>query len=1059
MKVSQMIYTACGKERKGDFSTWSKTSDITIEECRCIETVMSYRYKPVDMPYVPTEEDIKKYCPKKYAYFILNSGRKCIAQTNYVSNVYSDLDKRLGNFVIHAFIFDELDDNIMPFDMFNSKQFKDILTYKEWHDDPIPESLPQLDITPFDCQFSDSEIKQAFATYKAGLVPFIQSLLDGVSDENYLVLDAKDEDLPILYHIANLFLSKEQRKQYTLANLFLLANDYSFKMSGVKCIKVRSLYHGDKRPVDFTMPEAQGNLIFSFLSNKFSPVQVSPFLQNLVTVFESLPANEFVKRLEEINTLKDRIHEDGVMTIAVLNFLAKQYQLLDLSFDNYSRLMNIVINNGLQGEKEALLDAYAFGFVSNRWALDQQTLALLKRVYPLLDEQNKAKMMEQLMNNIARFVDPSLDPENYLTRFKEVIFSYEDFVKGFIVKPFQVGAYQENYFALGALIYAISKNMGEKSVLWTNVRALFMASLRRHEINEVRALLRYVEGQTSNAFNKDWAYKYVYLYSLEAKNKEGRDISLYNETSDNATLSFGFEILDLVDESQKEEYLFKFINKAYKNPRFIDLYLSKRKFNNVFNAVETTNERFFFDNIYKRFIPAALSENSVNDAFAHIDDVLENLRLEYLELLINSVYRMRGFAIIYIAQKERRNALFAQYEEKYGEWIYNNLYLPLIPENGGVSREEIEAIFKVASSLEENARAKYLTHAFAKLNANGIFLAYYIKEAKKDQPFYSHLELELKKAYPAEFEQFAKRKSSSVFEEQANVDDRALEIYFNEHYKKGEDAGAYIKQLDKYLTRLLVERKDRFIQYVFERLLPSFNGVEDNFQDMMDIYALIENKIYSLDMNFLIDRFDTINRRNEVLTKLNEKLLANNKPTSGKYEVIRFLYKVKFLKVLEDVRDNSLYNGLNEKQLAFVFDEALDLLLKCYFEMRRRTTEPLKMFEVFFKAPYEKCKVLDNLLRVYLETNFRERLGNYFFVDLIVYALASEENDLQRFSKNFVDKYLEDMADDRLAKRAIEEAVSRAGGRKDPKGEKVNRYLEEFNANHKRGFFGFGKRK
>ena len=1050
MKVSQMIYTACGKERKGDFSTWSKTSDITIDECRCIETVMSYRNKPVDMPYVPTEEDIKKFCPKKYAYFVLNSGRKCLAQTNYVSNVYSDLDKRLGNFVIHAFIFDELDEGITPFDLFNCKQFKDALSYKEWHDDPIPESLPELEITPFDCKISDSDMKAIFASYKPGIVSFIQALLNGVSDENYIVLDAKDEDLPALYHIASLFLSKEQKRDLTFSNLFLLANDYTFKMSGVKCIRVRSLYHGDKRPVDFTMPEAQGNLIFSFLSNKFTNVEVSLYLEKLVALFESVPSKEFVKRLEEINALKDRIREDGVTTIAVLNFLAKKYELLDLNFNEYNRLLDIVLRNNLQDEKEALLDAYKFGFASEKWLpLTEQTLPLLRKIYPLLSEQNKVSALEILLKDLDRFVDPSLNPESYLNRFKETIFSYDDYVKIYLKKPFQVGEYKQNFFALGALIYALSKGLGDKNVHWTNVRTIFMSSMRKHELGEVKSLLNYVEANLDGSFNREWAYKYIYLYSIEAKNKEGKDISLYNESSDTPTLSFGFDVLSLVDASQKEEYLFKFINKALKNPRFLDLYLSRRKEGGAFDEIESRNERFFFDNIYKKFIPTTLSENYVNDAFNHIDDVLENLRLEYLELLVDSVYKMKDFVFIYINQKQRRESLFTRYEVSHGEWVYNNLYLALIPASNA-SKDEIEVVFRAAKSLSEEMRVKYLMTAFEKLNSNGAFMALYIKNSEIDPHFYEKLERELKNNYKEEFEQFNKRKSSSQFAERTDVDDRALERYFNEHYKKNEDAGAYIKQLEKYLDRLLADRKEKFLQYVFERLIPSFKGVEDDFLDMMDIYALIENRFYSIELSFLLDKFD-VNRRGEMLKSLNDKLVAHSKPVSGKYEVLLILYKIKNRRVQEEVKEDRLYKGLSDKQIAFVFDEGLEKLLICYFETRRdRNSDILKHFPVFFKEPFMKCANLEKILRDYLDVKFRDRYANFFFTDLIIYSLLSEENDLQKLTKNFMDDYLDKMSDEKLAKRAIEDALSRVGGKKDPKGEKIYKYLEAFEASHKK---------
>lgn len=75
MKASQMIYTACGKDKSGAFSVWSKSADVTKAECDEIVKLMSYR-KPNNVPYEPTEEELRIFFPKKYCYYNLSSGRK-----------------------------------------------------------------------------------------------------------------------------------------------------------------------------------------------------------------------------------------------------------------------------------------------------------------------------------------------------------------------------------------------------------------------------------------------------------------------------------------------------------------------------------------------------------------------------------------------------------------------------------------------------------------------------------------------------------------------------------------------------------------------------------------------------------------------------------------------------------------------------------------------------------------------------------------------------------------------------------------------------------------------
>ena len=139
-----MIYTACGKDKSGAFSVWAKSQEVSKQECDEIVKLMNYK-KPRNAPYDPTPEEIKSLFPKKYAFFDLSTGRKCIAQSSYIGNVYSELDGRSGNFIIHAYVFDKLE-NVNPFFIFDSSDFKSELTYKEWHDDPVPEVLPAVDI-------------------------------------------------------------------------------------------------------------------------------------------------------------------------------------------------------------------------------------------------------------------------------------------------------------------------------------------------------------------------------------------------------------------------------------------------------------------------------------------------------------------------------------------------------------------------------------------------------------------------------------------------------------------------------------------------------------------------------------------------------------------------------------------------------------------------------------------------------------------------------------------------------------------------------------------------
>ena len=1050
MKVSQMIYTACGKERKGDFSTWSKSSDITLDECRNIESVMSYRNKPLDMPYEPTPEDIKKYCPKKYAYFELSSGRKCIAQSNYVSNVYSDLDKRLGNFVIHAFVFNELDKNINPFDIFSCQQFKDALTYREWHDDPIPESLPAIDISINENRFSDADVKNAFASHKRGLVPFIQALMNGLEGERFIVLDAKDDELAILYHIAGLFLTHEERKQMTFSNLYLLSNDYQFKMSGIRHIKIRSLFHGDNRPTDFAMVEAQGNLVFSFLTDKYSDVPVSPFLNGLVEVFEKLPLAEFKNYLNEILTLKDKIHEDGVTTIKVNQFINKKFEMLSLTFPEYYRLLKIALNNNLLERQSSLLEAYAFGFKSNKWAIDNDTVGLLKEIYPYLDEQEKAQCLNKLLTQISTFVDPNLDYLPYLNRFKEVVFSYDDFVKNYVNKEMVPGEFKNNFFSFAAFVYALKNKIGDYNLNQLRAHAFIMRSMRSHALEEVKAYVNYGTNECPETFTADWMYKHVYAYSVNAKNKNGEDISLYNDASNEFTLEYGFSVISLVDQAHQEEYLIAFVQKVYRNPRFLPLYIAKRKDNAIYKTVEEKNDRWFFDNLFKRYIPSSASENAVKEAFLHIDDVLESLQFEYVSLVINTFYTYRDFVFLYNEEKPRRKELFERFENQHHDWVYNNLYVSHLPAQE--SRDELEKAFALSKSLNDDDRLKYLTLAFERFSTSGAFIAIYIKYSAADARFFAELEKELAQKHPDELKAFNKKKNSSQFAELPNVDERILAKYFEEHYKKGEDAGAYIKQLEKFLNKMMMERKDRALAYILNDLIPSYRGVEDNFADMMDIYAMLEKTFYSAGLDYIVDKVD-VARRGEELKKLSEKIKNGGGQSSGNYEVLVVLYKIKYRRLAEEIKNETIYQGLVSSQIETLMQHGLDKLMRYYFEARRdRNSDFVKLLSSFFKIPFAQVQNYANLLGDAFKQNLRDRIYLFVLTDMLAYAFSQSEDMFQKTINTFAIKLLEDL-EERNAKQLLNDTIAKLGGKKDPKAASAIKYLEEYESKHKRGFF------
>jgi hypothetical protein len=184
MKVSQYIYTACGKDRNGAFSVFSKSKDITDEESSEIREVMMYiRPSGSGIPFEPSEQEIEELFPKKTGYFFLSSGRVCLAQVCYTGRVYSDLDSRWGNYIIHALVFKKTD-NFAPYSFAEHSVFKRMLTKKEWHDDPIPDDYPQIEIPESGSMLSTEEITAFFNEDRKNKLKLLIEAVINSSNEN-----------------------------------------------------------------------------------------------------------------------------------------------------------------------------------------------------------------------------------------------------------------------------------------------------------------------------------------------------------------------------------------------------------------------------------------------------------------------------------------------------------------------------------------------------------------------------------------------------------------------------------------------------------------------------------------------------------------------------------------------------------------------------------------------------------------------------------------------------------------------------------------------------------
>jgi len=295
MLVSQYIYTACGKDRTGAFSVFSKSKDITDGESAEIREVMMYK-TPSGLPYEPTEQEIENLFPRKYGYFFLSSGRVCLAQVCYVGRVYSDMDGRFGNYIIHAFVFKKKND-FTPYSFFEHALFKRILTKKEWHDDPIPDELPEIELPENGGMLSMGEINSFLIEERKNKLKILIEAVINSSNENQVFLNEEYSSLKYWLKILSICLPKAMQNTISLCTHFtntLIPGNASSRIQ----IRVNQPESG---LFNYTQEAQKGRYAFDFVRN-IIPASVRPgkYAASVVTLLSS-GIFEAVKFVDNIN--------------------------------------------------------------------------------------------------------------------------------------------------------------------------------------------------------------------------------------------------------------------------------------------------------------------------------------------------------------------------------------------------------------------------------------------------------------------------------------------------------------------------------------------------------------------------------------------------------------------------------------------------------------------------------------------------------------------------------------------------------------------------------------
>lgn len=617
MKAYQLIYTGCGKNKTGDFSVWSQSSEITKEESFEIVKMMSYT-KARNTPYEIPEGEIEKYCPIKYGCFTLSTGRKCIAQSRYIGPVYSTLDQRHGNFIIHAYVMDDLTD-VYPFSVPFADIFKKELTYSEWHDNPAPDSLPTVDVSLAPI-VSDSVIKGFILNErnKTAMASILQAVINSTKEDKSVSINGTEDEQKAIYSILGILLPKALHSKVSFANQYSARAEFVLAANNFPPIKVKNFLDGNQNFVcNYQDKVAMGEYAFSFDHGIFADVKPSLYASDMVETLARNGLFSAIKKVEEISKIMGDLNCDADTAVRACLFKANQFNAFTTA-EGYKQILDLLVSANYIDKEVFAGRIFDEVVVGKRWQGENSARALVKFAYDnSLVDRKDAIIWNFLQNTGAYGVSPTLGAKEFLNAVK----NNAPFDFGDIASAYCRGAQGQAYLAnaKGSVLY-----------LMLDVLCQVMRSSNAEQVlNASRAVLNVLKKTVAD---RDFENVKLYFEKIQELGKDRAErliadcLSPYLSATNliKTELKIAFTIILLIEDAvTKINFIATLLRNNYRSGDFLDLYLEfSAKNKPVFEKVESAlkNDSSFRDffvrkeaYVFKNVSP--VTESALNDFF------------------------------------------------------------------------------------------------------------------------------------------------------------------------------------------------------------------------------------------------------------------------------------------------------------------------------------------------------------------------------------------------------------------------------------------------------------
>ncbi|MGM9968970.1 MAG: hypothetical protein ACI35S_01070 [Anaeroplasma sp.] len=642
MKASQYLYTSWKNAPNHGYSIYSTSGDIKNEDLSVIQAVMKYpsvnmmvnlrRQRNLPPTYVPTEEDIEKYCPRNFAYFALPSGKYCMAQSVYIGPEYKGFTPsgRTGNYLVHAFVF-EPESGFVPASYIGSDIFRRDLTLDEWTA-TNPPLLPIVDLKLIDKDIAQGEITGFLS--KDNNLDIFKKLLSSITNKNNnlpIYLNDKLENMVVWYKVISKALPNEVLKTLTF-NTYSLDDLGMSVVIPVQCKPKIQTISGDDKRAKYQL-KLQSASVFDIIDSLYSPNLIIDEGVNLVV---NIFINDVNKALE-FNREIIRIRSNFNVTIndveKIINFEKQNYYYFKTSselnyvIDVYSRRSDI------RKYSKPILDY----ILTNTYPVDDDLLKIIKKIYDNLSSIDKVSVSKYIFNMLDSIIISKTNVEYANEVYQKVPYIIENILEIAPILPISSNYVTQNYNSINKVYFYIAAiinndkkiNHDELLQFINQIHELISSLYIKKDFNSAESLTEILVKLDPNAQEKIINKEFQRTLNL---NDFRYSFQLIAKVSGNTSLVKDMIIRLIQVTANKEDLYNNYENFISKNSRFAAL---DRDIRNSIEAKE------FFTNIEiikfkKNMTPTeeALNKFYTNYYLRGLDS--EGLFLSKLWLFINS---------------------------------------------------------------------------------------------------------------------------------------------------------------------------------------------------------------------------------------------------------------------------------------------------------------------------------------------------------------------------------------------------------------------------------------